>query len=329
MFSKLNKKNVLLFSPRFFNYDVSIKSGLERVGAFVRLYDERPFKSFLGKSILRLNLGWLVSWYISKYFKKIIVPIIDEIDYLVFINPESVTHSLLDYVKLKKPNIKIIVYMWDSFENKKKAAKLVDSCDSFFTFDPVDAKQENVIFLPLFYIPEYEKIKKDSVEIEYDVSFVGTAHSERFKLFKSISYGFSRVFYFLYSPSRIVFLYKKFICGELVGLLYEDVSFSPMVRTEVVDVISKSKAVIDINHPSQVGLTMRTIEVFGAGKKLITTNSKVVEYDFYNPSNILVYNSELTYSDISSFLKKPYLDGDDEIYRNYSLNSWVRRLFDE
>ena len=59
-----------------------------------------------------------------------------------------------------------------------------------------------------------------------------------------------------------------------------------MSQEEIISLISKSKAILDINHPSQVGLTMRTFETLGANKKLITTNENIKIYDFFDKENI-------------------------------------------
>ena len=53
------------------------------------------------------------------------------------------------------------------------------------------------------------------------------------------------------------------------------------------DVVRSSRAVLDIQHFKQTGLTMRTLETLGAGKKLITTNPDVKEYDFYDEGRVM------------------------------------------
>ena len=67
---------------------------------------------------------------------------------------------------------------------------------------------------------------------------------------------------------------------------------------------------------------MRTIEMIGMHKKLITTNQAIKKYDFYNPDNIAVIDR----NDIAipeGFLDKPYSEIEDAIYNRYSLESWI------
>lgn len=220
--------------------------------------------------------------------------------------------------------------MWDSFKNKSSALNLLKSIDHFFTFDPADATVYNIKFLPLFYVGEYSKIRNDTswrLPKRYRLSFIGTAHTERYMIVKSITKNIDNVFLFFFTPNKLVFLYKKYICGELKGLRFSDVSSTPMLRKDIVTVVADSDAIVDINHPDQIGLTMRTMEILGAGRKLITTNKHIEQYDFYNENNILICRDYNDANLVESFLNKSYTKLDDEIYNRYCLSSWVRQLF--
>ncbi|MEK5777604.1 lipopolysaccharide biosynthesis protein, partial [Acinetobacter nosocomialis] len=61
---------------------------------------------------------------------------------------------------------------------------------------------------------------------------------------------------------------------------------------EIVELYAKSNIILDISHPGQSGLTMRTFEAIGAGKKLITTNTNIKEYPFYNANNIFIISRD-------------------------------------
>ena len=71
-------------------------------------------------------------------------------------------------------------------------------------------------------------------------------------------------------------------------------SFKSLSSNEIVSYYDRSNIVLDISHPGQSGLTMRTFETIGAGKKLITTNADIKNYPFYNPENIFNIWSALT-----------------------------------
>ena len=72
-------------------------------------------------------------------------------------------------------------------------------------------------------------------------------------------------------------------------------------------------------------MTMRTIEILGLKRKLITTNKDIVNYDFYNSNNILVIDRDNPKFDIS-FIEKPYIELKEEIYKKYSLENWILEI---
>jgi hypothetical protein len=87
-----------------------------------------------------------------------------------------------------------------------------------------------------------------------------------------------------------------------------------------------SKAIIDIEHPKQKGLTIRTFEVLGKEIKLITTNKNIIEYDFYNEANISVIDRNNPVID-DNFLNKPYQPLSPKLYYKYSIDGWLEDIF--
>ena len=72
---------------------------------------------------------------------------------------------------------------------------------------------------------------------------------------------------------------------------------------------------------------MRTIEMIGMNKKIITTNENIKEYDFYNSNNILLLNKDLSNLE-KSFFETDYQELSSEIYQKYTLENWVKNIFD-
>ena len=89
----------------------------------------------------------------------------------------------------------------------------------------------------------------------------------------------------------------------------------------------KSKCILDAPQAGQTGLTIRTIECLGAKRKLITTNSDIRNYDFYNESNILVFNESVDLDSV--FFTSEYKDIPKDIYEKYSLRNWLKTMLDE
>lgn len=89
-----------------------------------------------------------------------------------------------------------------------------------------------------------------------------------------------------------------------------------------------SRTILDIEHPAQTGLTMRTFETLGASKKLVTTNAQVRDYDFFDPSNILVIDRKSPPRIPESFLETAYVPAHADIYSKYSLQGWIKDVTD-
>lgn len=329
---ELKGKKVLFLAPKFFDYEIAIKKELENFGAKVFYFDERPKNDFLTKVLIRLNFRNLIQKQIDKYYKKIIEVTKDEkIDYLFLVSPETINIDKIKTLQNMHKNLKVYTYMWDSIKNKKNAFELIAISDKFFTFDPNDKKIDKKIeFLPLFYIDDYVKISDVIPEDLYDISFIGTVHSDRYRIVKNVeswakNSGLKTYFYF-YSPSRILFFFQKLLKKEFKNINNVDISFVPLRKNDVLDIIKKSKCIIDIQHPSQIGLTMRTIEMLGARRKLITTNQNIVEYDFYNSNNILIIQRDNVMFE-KKFFDYSLQEIPKEIYQKYALSSWLEFFF--
>ncbi|WP_222427885.1 hypothetical protein [Sporomusa sp. KB1] len=107
----------------------------------------------------------------------------------------------------------------------------------------------------------------------------------------------------------------------------EYIKFNTLSLKENAELTKNSKILLDIQHPTQKGLTMRTIEALAAKAKLITTNSDVVKYDFYNTNNILIVDRENPMIDLK-FLTAPYEDIQEAIVERYSLTNWIKKILD-
>lgn len=328
----LNGKTVLLLAPKFFGYEIEIKKELENIGAKVIYYDERPKNDFFTKVFIRLNLKSLISKKIKKYYQNIEKKIVNiKFDYIFLLNVETVPLKFIDNIKNNNLNVKIVTYFWDSLNNRKQSLEYLNYSDSFFSFDSNDININKAIqFLPLFYVNDYKNIATKKNELVYDISFIGTVHSDRYTIIKKIEEQAKKfnleIYFYFYSPSKILFFFQKLFKKDFKFIKWDDVSFESLNKSNVLDIIEKSKCIIDIQHPFQTGLTMRTIEILGAKKKLFTTNKNVENYDFYKNDNIFIINRNEPKLDFD-FFKKDYKEVDTTIYEKYSLKSWLKTIF--
>ena len=79
---------------------------------------------------------------------------------------------------------------------------------------------------------------------------------------------------------------------------------------------------LDIQHPGQSGLTMRTLEMVGMCKKLITTNKDIAKYDLFYQNNVSIIDRENPKID-ERFLNSDYSILPHDVYEHYSIEHWV------
>ena len=336
MMDKLHGKKVLLICPRFFGYESEIKNELVNLGAQVDYFDERPFSSSIAKIANRLNVKFFIKKTIKQHYDGILAQSKSrQYDYMLVISPETMDIKFVRDFKALCPNAKTILYLWDSIVNKKNARSILDAFDKAITFDPNDAAvDDRVSFLPLFYISRYDRrtlTLNHGENKSFNVAFIGTAHSDRYTIVNKVLVGLrsSKLsnFIYFYSPSKLLFFMKKLLSSELQGISYSEVSFKSLSSQQIADVLLRANIVIDIEHPKQNGLTMRTIEMLGLQKKLITTNKNVASYDFYHSNNICIVERDRPVI-TQSFIDCNYEPVDESIRTKYSLKQWLCSLLD-
>jgi hypothetical protein len=329
----LKGKKILFFSVQTFNLEVEIKNKLEELGAELTYFDERPSNNNFIKGILRIKRT-LFQEIINRYYEKILKKISNiKFDFLFVNRGEIVPEFFLERLRINQPNCQFIFYTWDSFSNHPHPIKILKYFDRKFTFDSEDAIKHKINFRPLFFIDGYKNIKYTNASTYiYDLLFLGTAHSDRYRISTAVvefckQNGLSSFCYY-YMHGRLVYLYKFIFDKSFKKFDFKKLSFKSLSSLQILDLYKKSNVILDINHPGQKGLTMRTFEAIGANKKIITTNSEVKKYCFYNANNILVIdrdNIELSKSFFESF----YEPIPDDIYYKLSIEGWIRCIFFE
>lgn len=326
----LLNKNIILISPAYFGYEASIARGLEAKGASVYFIDDRIKNTTINKIAFRLKLKQTFKKNdVLNYFINELSKCPKKIDYLLAIIPEGFSREIIEHYRALMKETVFILYMWDSIENRPYIIDTLNLYNRTFTFDRLNSIKYGMNFRPLFFERLFENSNFAIKEFKYDVSFIGTAHSDRYSIIKRLQIpnreNFTKFFYF-YLQSPLVYVYYYVTDRKFRKLKFSDVRYKSLSKTIVADIVKSSKCIIDINHPKQSGLTMRTLEVLGAKRKLITTNQDVINYDFYNSTNVIVIDRYFPKVE-ESFLNVDFVDIDKEIYDKYSLSEWINEIF--
>jgi len=328
-YTTLKNKKILLICPIFFGYEKSIENTFVELGANVLCLSDRPYKNHLLRALT--NKFPAIAKFLTElfYYRRRLKDFAKtEFDYVFVINGQTCSSRLIRSLRIFHSKARFFLYFWDSVKNRPDSLNLAEYFDDVFTFDPVDSKKYGWILRPLFFTPEYSLSKREG-PYRYGLSFIATAHTDRFsianKVFQQVDPGLG-IFKYFYLQARWVYLAYKLLNTHMSGSCMRDFNFSPLDKAKIKDVFDHSLCILDIEHPKQSGLTIRTFEALGAGKKLITTNQSIKDCDFYNDKNILVVDRASPRIP-DNFLKTPYIAIPEVLYNKYSVYGWIGEIF--
>jgi hypothetical protein len=317
--------DTLLISTNFFGYPQEIVKALAARGRSALWYDDRPASDTLTKALVRLSPR-VIQRRSDEYFAKIFADAArHDIRDILVIKGEALSVSMIRRMRALFPKARLTLYFWDSYRNMPKgSADKVDLFDRAFSFDLEDVKTDpRLKYRPLFYIEQYADV--GAVEQDIDLLFLGTAHSDRVTVLDKIAramppgYDFRKI---LFARSQMLHRIQNVVSAPYRRTDERDFIFSPIPKHEVQKLIGRAKIVLDIERDVQTGFTMRTIEMLGASRKLITTNPSIAKADFYHPQNQSYVDRDRPVID-PSFLDSPWLPQDPALLKSYSLSGWL------
>ena len=326
--TNLAGKKVLLFSPYGCtkHYGKAIMVELQKRGAYVDEYDERPSQNALMKIVIRL-FKKTVPQIFNNYIKNVIKQNENkDYDYILICRGEAFTTYSIETLRNAYPRAKVVLYLWDVMHNCKMK-DVLDSCDKCMSFDPVDASENNIGFRPTFFVDDYLSVKETN-NFMYDVEFICTLYHPRHKMIKELRRQFEqqniRFFTYLYVPGIIRYIQESLFHFPFYS--FKEISFTPISISGTIDILNKTKCILDVNPPYQTSLSTRAHEAIAARRKYITTNKHIKDYEYYNPNNVLVVdiNNPIIPKE---FLETPFEPVSEQIMHKYSVRGLVDDLF--
>ncbi|MCR5624741.1 MAG: hypothetical protein K6G11_05795 [Lachnospiraceae bacterium] len=320
-------KKMLFIPIGFYDYDNIIQLEFEKQGYEVTRFT--PIGDYNSKMFSRVKNVISKGEYVKKlcYERENEILLKDNTAYdLVFvIVGRELFPEVLKKLRKKQSQAKFVLYLWDDVKRVEHFWKNKDCYDRIITFDPVDSEEYGFDFLPLFFTDKhrYEKQKKI-----FDLSLMGSFHSNRLevweKVLSQVNIDENKLYLYLNAatvgqvmkaiiPSKDKWLDTRYINVRLKSFNY------------MAEIFKRSRTTIDVQFSSQNGLTLRTIESLAARTKLITTNEKVKDYDFYKYGNVLVVDRDNPVVP-QEFIDKKYRELPGEILEKYSITSWVKNI---
>lgn len=286
------------------DYENTSKLDYKYTSVFQKIYSFF-FKIFTGK---KLKNYYKVQPIIKKYRRK-------KYDYILIIRPDIFFDSQLLEFKKMTPNL--IAYYHDSINNIPRKRDIIKYFDKVYSYEKKDVTENNLNFITNFIYLNKRIPKVSDFDQE---TFTIMSNDYRIKTLKALAdylnnKGISSKF--------LIHTHKKQNEDDkLLTYIY-----SRKNNTQVLEYLRKSRIIIDIHKFGiQEGLTFRVFESLYLNKKLITTNSDIKNYDFYNPSNIRIIYPDESITIPDDFFTTPYEKIPDDIYEKYLFSNWIKEI---
>lgn len=320
---RLDGQRILFVAPRFFGYDREIADALRARGAQVDWFEDRPYNSAQMTAMTRFAPRAILPFADRLYCRQLEALAPSHYDHVLVLNGQTVSRTFLKLLRQQFPSACFTLYMWDSLENRARTVENFSFFDRLLSFDPQSVVEYGMRLRPLFYTRVATPVEPRTAS--YDASFVGTAHSDRYAVITQLQAVLDpglRTFWYLYLQSDWLFTAYHLLKPAMRNATRDDFHFAPMNKDHLQQTVEQSLAIVDIEHPRQRGLTMRTFETMGLHRKLITTNSHVKSYDFFDPDNILVIDRHAPVVP-AAFFATPYQPLAPALFYRYSLDGWI------
>lgn len=325
--SSFKDKTIILAVPNHFGLPEVVTRNLEFLGFKVLLIPQNHsrIKLSVSKEITHFskkifnNDSTFKANYCAKQNESAQIAFLEKVEkahYALIIRPDLLSKTVLKAITAKS-NFSA-AYQWDGMSRFPLAKSTVPYFDEFFVFDRNDvAKLPGTKAIDNFYfdyLPESDGIKQD-------VFFVGTFMKDRIQELANLSLRLKSLnlainINVIYNKERHIKNYQN----SPIHFRREAMSFEENLKNT-----KASSIILDFQNSFHKGLSLRTFEAIGYGKKLITNNPLVKNYDFYNPQNIFIIENNLDL--LPAFLEMKYVDLPQELVSKYSFSAWVQFVF--
>jgi len=283
---KPQKKCLLIIPLSFYSYSCYLKEALLQQGYDVTVSNDEYPANGIGKIMGKLGIPLLLSITSKKIKQKYLTG--KSYNLILIFKGRGMSSELINYMKGISP--KVIGYSFDSFKYHAAPIKWFKDTSKFFTFDYRDSKVHSIPVTELFSSLPLEQCPK---EYRYEISAIIRNHSTRLtyidKVFSHLPV--SRKFIYVYEQNILTFL-KNFIRNPILYIRYRKyISFKSLPYDDYARVLLQSNFTIDFAHPWQTGITIRCFEALGSATKIITNNPFISQYEHFNNSNSIVFDS--------------------------------------
>lgn len=341
----MTKKRVILYATKFMNIYQDILKCLEGMNYEViwieaNTIPNNPFNKTLGfynQSNIDTYMTKASEKWISLLASK---ELENQIDYFLSVDGMDIPPMAFLELDNRYQNLKKVLYLYDRVDEVYQINQYFKYYDDIFSFDRHDCEKYSLKFMPIYWVPT----SSPSKQIQYDI-FAFASYSElkqdRTKIFSDLidlsknkgyrsyiklydkSYGDNKYLFVLKNLLKYILRKNNLSLKNIFNGLITGNSVSPSSYRDLID---SSRIIFDTQASYQDGLTARFMWAAGIGKKIITTNTNIINYDFYNDNQFLIYNDNIT--DIDHFIATPFQIEKEQFKKiePYRIDNWVNSL---
>ncbi|MCM1044803.1 MAG: hypothetical protein NC417_04770 [Candidatus Gastranaerophilales bacterium] len=225
------------------------------------------------------------------------------------------------YIKKRYPSCQVSLFFWNIITKRQKNHKLFTDKNAIYSTDKGCCQTYHFKYNHIFYTKDY--YQPYSPEFQNHLFFMGVDKGRALFL-RSLKDILEKSG--LVCDIRVITKVKDRAYKNALNGILTDHSLS---YPDYCENIRRCGVLLDVNQEGQTALTMRVLESIYFSKKLITNNEDIVHYNFYHENNIFVLPKELSQistTEIRSFLEKPFLPYSEEILDYYDFEQWKNRF---
>ena len=268
-------------------------------------------KEYLKKHKRLVDLCMALHFPLPVFFGKWTRQIADFSKIIIF---DGCFNALLKlYLDIRVPGTPKFIFCWNSKERWDWVIPDINRRGKrrypMFSYSLKDSKELGINYLHTFYT---DNIKLETKKNDYDLVFVGRT-KQRMELINKI-YNYSN------DNNLKLFLY---VCDK-ENRPYPT-SDTLLRYGDYLEIVSRSKAILDLTDQNHDGLSLRVMEALFFDKKLITDNEAIIKCDFYRKENIFILRGE-DWQGMTEFLKIPYKEIPNDTKMRYTIENWVEEF---
>jgi len=239
--------------------------------------------------------------------------LVDEAD-LVLVSASNLSVPATLYIRSRWPGKRIVAWYWNpSGPGTDPGILPPDVCESW-SFDRGDCKKFGLSYNTTY---SFRDIADFRSEDDTDFLFVGT------------NKGRARFLSLLAEELREHGFSFRF---RVNGLSRAEISSYPLLEPidpipyeEILRLTGQARAVVELPQAGQTGLSLRPIEAFMMGKKILSFSDAISSEVFYDPSRVLILDRP-DIGRIDEFMRTESLPAGQEALDHYDFDQWIRRF---